>query len=232
MYKRLTAAFAVMLCLALLTAFGMTASATGEGDGESQPTSSAVSSTEADSSEASSSTDTSSSEVSDGEQSSSELSSSSDSSSSSDTSSETDSESSDSSDASSENSSSGTTSSRPHNTIHSGGNYRDDHFIPQDFTSSTSSQDSAASSNTDSTSSDVTSYTDSADEEQYKGKAVSLADGIYKYLWIPVVIALLCIGGLVAVNAMFRKKYPKAGKGSHGTHSSSSHDGPHRRRKR
>lgn len=47
-------------------------------------------------------------------------------------------------------------------------------------------------------------------EEYEGGKVISMSSLVYRYIWIPVLISLLCIGGLIYVNISFKLKYPKS----------------------
>ncbi len=225
MNKRLTAIIAVILCMALSVMFGMTVTAT-ETDGQSSTTSVSseqtvdTSSTESTGTETSSESDVSSdaqSEVSSGESTSSEATDSGDGSSNTDT------------NSTSGSTSSETTSSKVNKPIYSGGGADGNKFVEQDFSSGTSS---TTSSTVSTTSSSVTvsdepigdEYVDDpeGDENHYQSKATTVAGDIYKIIWIPALISVLCIAALVTVNVMFKKKYPKTSK-------SGSDNGPRRR---
>ena len=113
---------------------------------------------------------------------------------SSDTSSEGDS----SEDSSSDNPSSGTTTSRPHITSQGAGGTTNS-FIQED-----PSDLSQNNSMTSSTSSDTTE----GDDEGYyveNTEVTNFAKKIYKVIWIPIVIAVLCVVGLLYVNVMYKK---------------------------
>ncbi len=226
MNKRLTAILVVILCMSLSVMFGMTATAT-ESD-SSEPTSSvsseqggSTSSTESTDSEVTSSeTESGSDIISSGDGTSSDATGSGDG-----TSSDT---SSDSGSTSSE-----TTSSKVNKPIYSGGDADGNKFVEQDFSSGTSS---TASSKPSTTSSSVTvsdepigdDYVDDpeGDEDHFQGEATYVASDIYKIIWIPAVISVLCIAALITVNIMFKKKYPKTSRGG-----SSKSEGPHRRKR-
>lgn len=231
MNKRLTAILVVILCMSLSVMFGMTVTAT-ESD-SSEPTSS-VSSEQGGST---SSTESTGNESTDSEVTSSETESGSDVTSSgdgtsSDVTSSGDETSSDTSSGSGSTSSE-TTSSKVNKPIYSGGDADGNKFVEQDFSSGTSS---TASSKPSTTSSSVTvsdepigdEYVDDpeGDEDHFQGEATYVASDIYKIIWIPAVISVLCIAALITVNIMFKKKYPKTSRGG-----SSNSEGPHRRKR-
>ena len=218
MNKKITAVLVIVLCMAIAVAFGMTVSAT-EGDGSS---SSVVSASSEDSS--TSSTEQTSSDVS-ADSSTDETSSEEGTSSEGDTSSDEE--------ASSEegSTSSETTSSKPHKPITSGGNPDSNKFV--DETGSQLASENVVS--TDDTHDDdliSNEYEDGVDEEldeYYEGdESGFVADDIYKVIWIPITIAVLCIVGLIVVNVMFKKKYPKAKSGA-ASNSKTSGEAPRRR---
>ena len=63
-------------------------------------------------------------------------------------------------------------------------------------------------------------------------RATTIANDIYKVIWIPMLLIVLCIAALVIVNVMFRKKYPKTAKsGASRRGRSSSHEAPKRRKR-
>lgn len=230
MNKRLVSAFAVIICMAIMTVAAMTVSATGENESESSNVS--VSSSEQTgtiSSEAQTSSDVTDSESS-SDKTESESSSEVQTSSKNDTSSgkETSSEESNSGGTSS----TGTTSRKP---IHSGGGHGGSTFIDQDGSdlASQNAGTTVTSSEAELISSDYSEGTDEEIHNPFIARAVSAADDIYRIIWIPIVIAVLCIGGLVAVNIMFRKKYPKksaSGASRRSKGESHSHQAPRRRR--
>ncbi len=211
MNKKTTAVLVAVLCMALIVVFGMTATAT-EPDGSSSSATSVSSeqsttSSEETNSDASNDTSISSSdEASSGEETSSGEGTTSDS--------ETSSGEGTSSDE--ETSSEETTSSKPNKPITSGGGHG------STFVDETGSQ--LASENTVSTELEVGEdfisgdYNEGIDEdidEYYQGEEQGfVADNIYKIIWIPITIALLCIVGLIVVNVMFKKKYPKVKSGT------------------
>ena len=125
--------------------------------------------------------------------------------------------------------SSGTTSSKTNRPIHStgdGGN----NFISEDGDQLASHN--ATTSQTASTGSGLISEEyvedDDSDIDYFEGKADTVASNIYKIIWIPILISLLCIGALIYVNIWFQKKYPKRAKSGA---NSQKKDGPHRRKK-
>ena len=125
--------------------------------------------------------------------------------------------------------SSGTTSSKTNRPIHStgdGGN----NFISEDGDQLASHN--ATTSQTASTGSGLISEEYVEDDDSninyFEGKADTVASNIYKIIWIPILISLLCIGALIYVNIWFRKKYPKRAKSGA---NSQKKDGPHRRKK-
>ncbi len=208
MLKKSALALFNVFCIALIVVCAMAASAVGEQEGEPSENSStgSVVITSSDSETSSEVGGDSSAESSSEENGSlsSEISSDSESDSSS---SEVDSSN---DNGSSETSSSGTSSKKP---IHSTGDHGNT-FIDQDLTSDSTSTDndtesSSSVSVTSSVSSDVYCGTDE-DIDNYVGRTNSAANQVYKIIWIPIVLIVLCIGGLVTVNILFRKKYPKA----------------------
>lgn len=187
MQNKSVLAFAAVLCMALIVATAMGVSAVGE-DGElpSQPTST--------SSEQSSEIGSSSSESSSDESiSGSEESSSTNSESKEDISSNSGSE---------ESSSSNTSSKKPIHTDGGGGG----NFIEQDVTSSTGSL--VSSQATPMIAGEYNSDFDD-DEDHYVAQAGSAAKELYIIIGVVTAIAVVCIAGLIIVNVMFRKKYPK-----------------------
>ncbi len=204
MLKNLALALFNVLCIVLIVVSAITVSAVGEEDSSlsqgSSETSSAASQTSSSSdSDVSSSTDATSS---DNE---SDSTSSGDGSSDSSDSSELDTSSVD-SDSSVESSfdstsSKNTSSKKP---VHSTGGHGNT-FISQDVT--TGNQSVITSSAAPTVSVDYVESSD--DEEHYVARSNSAASEIYKIIWIPIVLIVLCTGGLVTANVMFRKKYPK-----------------------
>ena len=58
------------------------------------------------------------------------------------------------------------------------------------------------------------------DLDHYVGNASTFGSKIYKVIWIPIVVALMCIGGLVYINLVYKKRFVQAGstgKNSSGT---------------
>ncbi len=235
MNKRLTAVFAVVLCMALSVAFGMSVTAT-ENDGSNSSVASVsseqavISSTDATSSSVSSDTSVSSDSETGSEQGvSSEMSTSSTVGTSSEAAMSSEEDISSDEGTVSDN----TTSSKPNNPITSGGAHDSNTHIEQTGSELASDNmfsgvDSSASASSDVTSSGVQGE-EQYEEEEYQGKASYVANWFYKLIWIPIVMAVLCIAGLVVVNVMFRKKYPKAKQGASRRERSSSYEAPKRR---
>ena len=188
MQNKSVLAFIAVLCMALIVVTAMGVSAVGDDGGLS---SDQISTSSEESSEIGSSSSESSS---DENISSSEESSSTNSESKEDLSSDAD---------SSESTSSGNTSSKkPIHTDGGGGG----NFIEQNVTSSAGSL----------VSSQATSMIDGEydedyddDEDHYVAQSGSAAKELYVIIGVVTVIAVLCIAGLIVVNVMFRKKYPK-----------------------
>lgn len=223
MLKNLALTMFNVLCIVLIVVSAMTVSAVGEEDSSSQQSSEASSVTEQPSSslDNDSSTDSTVSDDESEDTSSSESDSESSDASESDASS-TDDDSSD-ADSSDSTSSKKTSSKKP---IHSTGGHGNT-FISQDVTTGTQSVITSSAAPTVSVDYDE-SYDD--DEEHYVAHSKSAANAIYKIIWIPIVLIVLCTGGLVTANVMFRKKYPKKTEGGAGRRSSKSR-GAVRRRK-
>ena len=223
MLKNWALALFNVLCIVLIVVSAMTVSAVGEEDSSSQQSSEASSVTEQPSSslDNDSSTDSTVSDDESEDTSSSESDSESSDASESDASS-TDDDSSD-ADSSDSTSSKKTSSKKP---IHSTGGHGNT-FISQDVTTGTQSVITSSAAPTVSVDYDE-SYDD--DEEHYVAHSKSAANAIYKIIWIPIVLIVLCTGGLVTANVMFRKKYPKKTEGGAGRRSSKSR-GAVRRRK-
>ncbi len=206
MLKKYALALFNVLCIALIVASAMAVSAVGEQggvssqEGSSSSSSSVLSNAGSSSdnskvsSTESSSTDSTNSAASSSSESSSDISSSSSKDSSSDENSST-------------NTSSGNTSSKK--PIHSTGDHGNT-FIDQDFTSGTESTTTNVS--TPDASLISSDYNEGIDIEidNFVGRTNSAANQIYKIIWIPIVMAVICVGALVTVNILFRKKYPKA----------------------
>ncbi len=225
MLKKSALALFNVLCIVLIVVSAITVSAVGEGDVSSSQESSEVSSvteqpsSSVDSDSVSTDSDTSGAESDD-------LSSDDGSSDSSDSSeSDTSSIDGDSSEESSSDSTSSknTSSKKPVHTTGGHGNT----FISQDVTTGTQSVITSSAAST--VSADYNeSYDD--DEEHYVARSKSAASAIYKLIWIPIVLIVLCVGGLVTANVMFRKKYPKKAEGGASRRSANSR-GAVRRRK-
>lgn len=224
MLKNLAMALFNVLCIVLIVVSAITVSAVGEEDSSSQQSSEASSVTEQPSSSLdndSSSTDSTASDDESEDTSSAENSSESSDSLESDTSS-TDGDSSE-EDSSDSTSSKNTSSKKP---IHSTGGHGNT-FISQDVTTGTQNVITSSAAPTVSVDYDESYYDD---EEHYVAHSKSAANAIYKIIWIPIVLIVLCTGGLVTANVMFRKKYPKKTEGGAGRRSSKSR-GAVRRRK-
>ncbi len=219
MYKRLTALFTVVLCMALIVAWGMTATATEPNESSSQQGSvvssqtstpdTDVSSSESASTDSSdSSNDSSSEETSSGEGTSS----------SEETSSDEDTSSGEGS------TSSEVASSKVNKPIYSTGGSGGSTFIEQDPSQLASLNASTVVNSVASDEPISSEYTETDEEieEFYQTKTSFVADGLVKYLWIPISIAVLCIAALITVNIMFRKKYPKKAKNGASRRSGSS----------
>lgn len=229
MNKKLSAILVVILCMALTVAFGMTAAAT-EPDGSSSTETSVSSEQSTTSSSIETSSDTTTSDVSSEAASSSDEQNSSgeETSSEGETSSETDTDTSSDEETSSE----GTTSSKPNKPITSGGNPDSSKFI--DETGSQLASENQVSTDgkhdEDFISGEYEEGVDEELDEEYEGENGGfVADGIYKIIWIPITVAVLCIVALVVVNVMFRKKYPKNKKGASHDRRSSTYEAPKRR---
>ena len=103
-------------------------------------------------------------------------------------------------------SSKNTSSKKP---IHSTGGHGGT-FIEQDVTSSRQSVTTSSTVSTTSTES-LESYVEDEDEDvdHYVAHSKSAANAVLKLIWIPIVLIVLCTGGLITANVMFRRKYPK-----------------------
>lgn len=89
----------------------------------------------------------------------------------------------------------------------------------------------STSSEAEMISSDISESVDEEEIDYFQAKVASASKGIYKIIWIPIVLSILCIGGLVTVNVLFRKKYPKKGTApSRRRNKSHSHEAPKKRR--
>ena len=228
MNKRLTAILVVILCMALTVAVGISVSAT-EGDGSV----SSVESVSSDSSVASSSEETSSltsSETaasSDSEMSSEQVTSSEESNSSEEeTSSDSEVSSEEATGSEEETSSQETSSKKP---ITSGGAHDGNTFIEQTGSELASDNSVSGTGDDEPISSDYAEGVEDEIGDEYQGNTSFVSDKIYKIIWIPIVFAVLCIAGLVVVNILFRKKYPKAKAGASRRGRSSSYEAPKRR---
>lgn len=234
MYKRLTALLTVVLCMALVVAWSMTAMAT-EPDGSSSQqgsvTSSQTSQTDTDfnSSETQSTDSSDSSDASSGDEVSSEDG----------TSSENGNESSsevtsgDETSSVDGTSSSDTTTSKPNKPIYSDGGGGGSTFIEQDPSQLASLNASTVVNSVASDEPISSEYieTDEEIDEYYQTKTSLVADGLVKYIWIPITVAVLCIAALITVNILFRKKYPKKAKNGASRRSGSSASKRPKRRK-
>ena len=246
MKKRWVAVLAVILCMSLLTALAMSVSATEQGSLGSVPSSGASSTASASSDlggssggNSSNASPNSSGEVQSGSSSDVTSGIASDTSSGDDVSdggSSADSTSAGQTNSGSEissgteNTSSGTTSSKVNRPIQStgqGGN----NFIDQDG-DQLASQNASTSSGTasgDGLVSEGYVEDDDSDTNFFQGKATTVAENIYKVIWIPILLALICVAALVFVNIWFNKKYPKPQKAD--AKGAAKKDGPHRRKK-
>ena len=208
MNKKLISFFAVVLCVSLLVFASIAASATELEDSSADTSVTSVnadvSTVESNNDDTESGTDT---DINSQEQTSSE-----------DVSSAEKAESSESPTSSS------TTSSKVNKPIHSGGMSGSGTFVDNVPSQNVSTEIEEPISS---------EYVEGTDEEidYYQGKATTVASDIYKIIWIPAVISVLCIAALVTVNVMFRKKYPKAKSGATRTSrtSKSSSTAPKRR---
>lgn len=226
MLKKLALALFNVLCIVLIVVSAITVSAVGEEDSSSSQGSSEVSSVASQSSSSSDSGSSSTDSTSSDNESENASSDSSDSLNSSDsTESDTSSADGDSSDESSSDSTSSknTSSKKP---IHSTGGHGNT-FISQDVTTGTQSVITSSATSTVSVDYDE-SYDD--DEEHYVARSKSAASAVLKLIWIPIVLIVLCTGGLITANVMFRKKYPKKAEGG-ATRRTSKSRGAVRRRK-
>ena len=210
MLKNWALALINMLCIVLIVVSAITVSAVGEDDNLSSQQSSEKSSAVSQSSSSSKDNESVSSDSSSSDNESEDTSSTESDSESSDTSesdtstSDGDEEEEDSSDSTS---SKKTSSKKP---IHSTGGHGNT-FISQNVTTSAPSTILSSVASTVSTEY-FESYDD--DEEHYVAHSNSAAKAVYKIIWIPIVLIVLCTGGLITANVMFRKKYPKKAEGS------------------
>lgn len=224
MNKRIALALSAILCMVLIATAAITVSATGEdGDSGNNDSSSSISSLV----DSSSSTSTSSEQTggnedeNDGDEEDNE-----------DGKDEENNSSADSDkDEETETSSAASSSASSHAPIISDGGHGGNTFIEQDVSQLTSLNTGTMSSEAVLISSD---YSEGTDEEleHYVARATTIANDIYKVIWIPILLIVLCIAALVIVNVMFRKKYPKTAKsGASRRGRSSSHEAPKRRKR-
>lgn len=233
MYKRLTSLLTVVLCMALIVAWSMTAMAT-EPDGSSSQQGSATSSQASEPD-----TDVSSSETQSTDSSGSSDASSGDETSSGDGTSSEDGNDSSSEVTSGDETSSGegttsdeTTSSKPSKPIYSDGGGGGSTFIEEDSSQLASLNASTVVNSVASDEPISSEYVETDEEigEYYQTKTTLVADDLVKYIWIPITVAVLCIAALITVNIMFRKKYPKKAKNGASRRSGSSSGRPTRRK--
>ena len=224
MNKRIALALSAILCMVLIATAAITVSATGEdGDSGNNDSSSSISSLV----DSSSSTSTSSEQTggnedeNDGDEEDNE-----------DGKDEENNSSADSDkDEETETSSAASSSASSHAPIISDGGHGGNTFIEQDVSQLTSLNTGTMSSEAVLISSD---YSEGTDEEleHYVARATTIANDIYKVIWIPILLIVLCIAALVIVNVMFRKKYPKTAKsGASRRGKTSSHEAPRRRKR-
>ena len=224
MNKRIALALSAILCMVMIATAAITVSATGEdGDSGNNDSSSSISSLV----DSSSSTSTSSEQTggnedeNDGDEEDNE-----------DGKDEENNSSADSDkDEETETSSAASSSASSHAPIISDGGHGGNTFIEQDVSQLTSLNTGTMSSEAVLISSD---YSEGTDEEleHYVARATTIANDIYKVIWIPILLIVLCIAALVIVNVMFRKKYPKTAKsGASRRGRSSSHEAPKRRKR-
>ena len=224
MNKRIALALSAILCMVMIATAAITVSATGEdGDSGNNDSSSSISSLV----DSSSSTSTSSEQTggnedeNDGDEEDNE-----------DGKDEENNSSADSDkDEETETSSAASSSASSHAPIISDGGHGGNTFIEQDVSQLTSLNTGTTSSEAVLISSD---YSEGTDEEleHYVARATTIANDIYKVIWIPILLIVLCIAALVIVNVMFRKKYPKTAKsGASRRVRSSSHEAPKRRKR-
>lgn len=226
MNKKLVSAFAVIICMVLIAVAAMTVSATGEEGNNSsyasvssEQTGTGSSSVQTSSGETVSRDDSSKESSSAGGQTSSDN----------DTSSEIEPSSESTTSSEVKTSSTGSTSSekRP---INSTGGHGGSTFIEQNVSQ-------IASQNTGTTSSEAelisSEYSEGTDEEidHFVARATTIANDIYKIIWIPITLAVICVIALVTVNVLFKKKYPKTARsGVSRREKTTSHEAPKRRR--
>ena len=223
MNKRIALALSAILCMVLIATAAITVSATGEdGDSGNNDSSSISSLVDSSSSTSTSSEQTGGNEdENDGDEEDNE-----------DGKDEENNSSADSDkDEETETSSAASSSASSHAPIISDGGHGGNTFIEQDVSQLTSLNTGTMSSEAVLISSD---YSEGTDEEleHYVARATTIANDIYKVIWIPILLIVLCIAALVIVNVMFRKKYPKTAKsGASRRGRSSSHEAPKRRKR-
>lgn len=224
MNKRIALALSAILCMVLIATAAITVSATGEdGDSGNNDSSSSISSLVDSSSSASTSSEQTggNEDENDGDEEDNE-----------DGKDEENNSSADSDkDEETETSSAASSSASSHAPIISDGGHGGNTFIEQDVSQLTSLNTGTTSSEAVLISSD---YSEGTDEEleHYVARATTIANDIYKVIWIPILLIVLCIAALVIVNVMFRKKYPKTAKsGASRRGRSSSHEAPKRRKR-
>lgn len=217
MRQKLLSIITITVCLILMAAAAVTAVATGTDENGSESSSSQNTQTEPSSSSSATESDGNETESSSSAQSSSQESSSSESSSqessSAQSSNESSKESSSKEEASEpdededededETSSSGTSSRKPITSVGAGDG--------KTFISETGSEIAEGNSGDVSIPGD-TAGTDpdgeiSPDDEHFEGEATTFASSIYKVIWIPILISLLCIGGLIYINLIWSKQH-------------------------
>lgn len=223
MNKRIALALSAILCMVMIATAAITVSATGEdGDSGNNDSSSISSLVDSSSSTSTSSEQTGGNEdENDGDEEDNE-----------DGKDEENNSSADSDkDEETETSSAASSSASSHAPIISDGGHGGNTFIEQDVSQLTSLNTGTMSSEAVLISSD---YSEGTDEEleHYVARATTIANDIYKVIWIPILLIVLCIAALVIVNVMFRKKYPKTAKsGASRRGRSSSHEAPKRRKR-
>lgn len=208
MKKKIVSAITVVLCLTLMTMAAMTAVAAGGETAEKTSSESGTSVSEDSSKDTGSTSSTGSASQSSASGSSASGDSSgntSDSSSSKDSSKENESDSS-----SSKTSSSASSKSSGH--VKSGGAGKSKTFIDEDDVSG--NNDLPANADEGNTGYGNEGVEDDEDVEHYETEITTYGKMMLKIIWIPIVIAVLCIVGLLYVNISFNNKYGKGN--SHG----------------
>lgn len=203
MKRDLISVLTIILCLSLMFAATMTVMAT-EPEGGAESSSSQNTETEVSSSdegigsdESSEENESSSSDESSGDETSSDESSSEESS---DESSE-DGESSDES-SEEETSSEETSSKKP---IYSNGAGGGSTFIDENDSQIAEGNSSIVSSEPTTSSGTSSTGEIQPEDEHFEGEATTVKDKIFKVIWIPIVVSVLCIAGLVYVNLFWNK---------------------------